>query len=83
MSKYRELYLPIAGIMKENAFGDWESCVNEHIIRAVTARLQLTHDGCDFYSKTLEQERTKGTLTTFARTCPCMKRTGVMHLDLN
>lgn len=59
VNKYRKLYRPIADIMKANAYTDWEICVNEHIVRAVTARLLLIHDGEDVYRKTLNQERTK------------------------
>jgi hypothetical protein len=45
VNKYSKLYDPIADIMKSNAYPNWEICVNEHIVRAVTARLLLIHEG--------------------------------------
>lgn len=60
VNRYQKLYRPIAEIMKANAYTDWETCVNEHIVRAVTARLLLIHDSGDIYRKTLGQERTNG-----------------------
>ena len=37
--KYARLHRPIAEAMKQQAYGDWETCVKEHIVRAVTTRL--------------------------------------------
>lgn len=36
---YSSLFNPIKEAMKKNAYGDWESCIDEHIVRAVTFRL--------------------------------------------
>lgn len=62
VNKHQKLYEPIADKMGSgsNAYGSWETCVNEHIVRAVTARLLLTHEGGEIYLKTLDQERAKG-----------------------
>jgi hypothetical protein len=49
IDKYSSLYAPIAGWMKPQAYGSWPTCVNEHIIRAVNARLAY-----------LEESRTAG-----------------------
>lgn len=45
-AKYREevarcsaLFEPIAEQMAEQAYGEWETCVNEHVVRAVQIRL--------------------------------------------
>lgn len=35
---YSELYKPIKSTMKDMAYSNWETCLNEHIIRALTAR---------------------------------------------
>ncbi len=39
VDKYKDLYAPISNIMTEQAYRTWETCVNEHIVRAVTSRL--------------------------------------------
>lgn len=39
VNKYRALYEPIKDAMRKEAYGDWETAVHEHIIRAITARL--------------------------------------------
>jgi len=39
IAKYSALFEPIAGQMKEQAYGEWETCVNEHVVRAVQIRL--------------------------------------------
>lgn len=37
--KYEALYQPIKEAMRKAAYGDWETAVHEHIIRAITVRL--------------------------------------------
>jgi hypothetical protein len=37
--KYEKLFNPIKEKMCQNAYGDWESCINEHLIRAITNKL--------------------------------------------
>jgi len=44
LNKYRPLFKPISDKMKQMAYGDWETCVNEHIIRAVVARMYFAKD---------------------------------------
>lgn len=39
LAKCESLYEPIAEKMKRRAYGTWETCVNEHIVRALTTRL--------------------------------------------
>lgn len=39
VNRYQPLYDSISSKMKQQAYPDWETCVNEHIIRAVTTRL--------------------------------------------
>jgi len=45
ISKYSSLYEPVSSRMKDQAYGDWMTCVNEHIIRAVTARFASLEKG--------------------------------------
>lgn len=39
VSKYENLFKPICDKMNNQAYGKWEICVNEHIVRAVTSKL--------------------------------------------
>ncbi|KPU26305.1 hypothetical protein TR13x_10710 [Caloranaerobacter sp. TR13] len=39
INKYKDLFTPISNIMTKQAYGAWGTCVNEHIVRAVTSRL--------------------------------------------
>lgn len=38
VNKYSKLFLPIKDIMERRAYGEWEVCVNEHIVRAVVIK---------------------------------------------
>lgn len=42
---YDELFIPIKAVMSEQAYENWESCVNEHLIRALTTRFHYIYDG--------------------------------------
>jgi len=39
VNKYSKLFVPISKVMRKQAYGEWEICVNEHIVRAVVAKL--------------------------------------------
>lgn len=45
LAQYASLHKPIAQAMKQQAYGDWETCVKEHIVRAVTVRLTIRTRG--------------------------------------
>jgi hypothetical protein len=60
LNKYKKLYDPISDTMKSMAYTNWETCVNEHIVRAVTARLILLNDGRDAYDAELAVQRAEG-----------------------
>jgi DNA-dependent RNA polymerase auxiliary subunit epsilon len=60
VNRYRKLYDPISEIMRKSAYPSWEICVNEHIVRAVTARLFLKHDSEEMYNSILSEERANG-----------------------
>lgn len=59
VDRYAGLLDPIAGPMEEMAYGSWETCVNEHVVRAVTVRLAHLHQGEDVGEKSLMHERTR------------------------
>lgn len=60
INKYSKLFEPIAKQMTANAYGNWEGTVNEHIIRAVTSRLTLLHDGKTAYDTAIIIEKSRG-----------------------
>jgi len=45
INKYSNLFEPINIQMSSQAYSNWQTCVNEHLVRAVTTRLALIHDG--------------------------------------
>ena len=57
IQKYKSLYNPISKEMKKQAYGDWESCVNEHIIRAITTRLSYRERGKETGDRLLKSEK--------------------------
>lgn len=60
IDKYSSLYTPISNIMSKQAYGNWESCVDEHIVRAVTTRLSYIHLGTEEGEKALKYEKSCG-----------------------
>ena len=60
ISKYSSLYEPISDTMKKQAYGAWEICVNEHLVRAVAARLAYQQISKEAPERTLLYEKTRG-----------------------
>ena len=60
VNKYSELLKPIADKMKQQAYGNWETVVNEHIVRAVTARLSYLKEGKQAAEQALAKEKQNG-----------------------
>ncbi len=61
VEKYSTLYVPIADeMMNAGGYMNWQTCVNEHIIRAITCRLFHAEIGPAAGEKALEAEREKG-----------------------
>ncbi len=58
--KYKALYEPISAKMKGQAYGNWETCVNEHIVRAVTTRLACREFGSEASEQALGAEKGRG-----------------------
>ncbi|WP_066496565.1 DUF4932 domain-containing protein [Abyssisolibacter fermentans] len=55
--KYMNLYDPIRDVMKKQAYGRWDACVNEHIVRAITSRLSSKEFGEDASINELKYHR--------------------------
>nr|BAL56854.1 hypothetical conserved protein [uncultured Acetothermia bacterium] len=60
IAKYSFLYDPIAEVMKNQGYGDWESCVNEHIIRAIEIRRTYREIGKEAGDRALQREKSQG-----------------------
>jgi len=39
INKYSKLFLPIEAVMKNLAYDNWQTCVNEHLVRVCVARM--------------------------------------------
>jgi len=48
--------------MNKQAYSSWESCVNEHIVRAVVARINYIHSGSENYENIITYEKDRGFL---------------------
>jgi hypothetical protein len=47
LKDYAYLFDPIYSGMKQQAYGDWQICINEHIIRAIVIRMQEIYNHWD------------------------------------
>lgn len=56
---YEKLFIPIKGKMRSKAYANWDTCLNEHIIRALTSRFVYHEDNLDGI-KVLEMEKETG-----------------------
>lgn len=50
------LFEPIKNDMQKQAYGDWSTCINEHIIRAINIRLQELRNGSAKSKEMLNRE---------------------------
>jgi len=57
---YDSLYAPIEGTMHEEDYGNWETVVNEHIIRATEVRLAYRQYGEAAGRRVLEDQKERG-----------------------
>lgn len=60
ISMYGDLYSKIEKQMESQAYTNWQTCVNEHIVRAITARLIYLNQGQSAYDSTIAKERANG-----------------------
>jgi hypothetical protein len=60
IDKYKALYEPISSRMKGQAYGNWQTCVNEHVVRAVTTRLAYRENGSEAGEQALYNEKNRG-----------------------
>ena len=56
----RALYEPIRTQMQAQAYSQWETCVNEHLVRTVVARLALKMRGEAYKNMVINQETSSG-----------------------
>lgn len=56
----QKLFQPIKTIMTRNAYNNWGTCVNEHIVRAIHLRLIDLYIGHSAYEQKLQQEMNAG-----------------------
>ncbi|MFA4987405.1 MAG: DUF4932 domain-containing protein [Candidatus Brocadiia bacterium] len=59
VNKYQILFEPIASNMAKQAYPQWEICVNEHIVRAVTARLCFLKFGEEGLKESIAYEKAR------------------------
>lgn len=57
---YEDLFLKIEKQMNSQSYPTWEICVNEHIVRAITARLVYLDQGQEAYDAIITNERANG-----------------------
>jgi hypothetical protein len=60
IDKYKALYEPISGRMSGQAYDNWQTCVNEHVVRAVTTRLTCREIGLKEGEQALFGEKDRG-----------------------
>jgi hypothetical protein len=53
-------FVPLATRMEKTGYPTWESCVNEHLIRAITARLMFRVVGEEAGAKAVQEEVSRG-----------------------
>jgi hypothetical protein len=73
VQRHAALYEPIAEVMRRQAYGNWESTVNEHIVRAVTTRLAYLHYGAEAGDRALRGEQERGFIHV-AALCAALER---------
>lgn len=59
IEKYECLFDPIKKQMTDLSYGNWETCINEHLIRALTIRFSYIKDGVN-PNRALYNEKKKG-----------------------
>ncbi len=60
IDRYKALFEPISTRMKGQTYGDWQTCVNEHIVRAVTTRLAYQEISPEAGEQALHGEKEHG-----------------------
>ncbi len=59
VASFEALFEPLREKMSEQAYGNWETCVNEHVVRAITVRMAY-QQGEEEGSKAMEYEKARG-----------------------
>jgi hypothetical protein len=60
IAPYSSLFQPISAMMKQIHYPDWETCVAEHVVRAISVRLNYLKNGQEAGSRAVQYDRSKG-----------------------
>ena len=60
LMRHKDLYTPLSEQMDQIGYTRWLDCANEHLIRAVTARLAHHHIGAEAGRQALRDESGRG-----------------------
>lgn len=60
LARYASLFEPIRSKMAASAYGNWLTTVNEHVVRAVTTRLNYLHKSMEDGERVLQGEKIYG-----------------------
>ncbi len=60
VARYEALYRPIASAMRQQAYGEWMTCLNEHVLRACHARIYLQSKGEASAEDSLARDQSRG-----------------------
>lgn len=60
LATFDDLFEPIAAQMQEQAYGEWEFCLNEHVVRACVIRLLELQFSAERARELLDYDRARG-----------------------
>lgn len=60
VNKYEKLFDPIENIMGKQGYPEWETCVNEHLVRAVVIRINAINKGESTVNNAIKIEKNNG-----------------------
>jgi hypothetical protein len=66
VEKYSGLFSPLEAVMREQAYSNWGTVLNESVVRAVTTRLAYQFDGPAAGDRELEHNKSRGFVFTAA-----------------
>lgn len=72
LTQYSSLYDPISTVMHLRSYGNWKTCVYEHIVRAVEARIIFKIEGRKASDAFIEEQRVCG-FAYVKSLCECLE----------
>ncbi|MDB8791037.1 DUF4932 domain-containing protein [Romboutsia sp. 1001216sp1] len=60
VNKYESLFEPIKEKMNSQAYSNWETCLNEHLVRACVIRMTEIHNGKEDANRSIKMEKEAG-----------------------